>query len=92
MASTTVLVFASVAIVLGVVTARLFPQAAGAILQWFNRIKYTLLVLVGIAVAFYFLSSGAWFLIALGVIGLMLATWQFLFNNPLGWLRPFLPW
>lgn len=85
------LTLAALAVIIGIVTAVFLPSQARYVLGWFNRAKYSILVIVGIATAFYLLSTGVTFLIIIGMVGLIIGAWQFWFNDPLGWLRPFLP-
>lgn len=78
-------------VILGVVLAKAAPGTAMAVLKWVNRFKFLILAVLGIILALYFLSSSSTFFILLGGIGVMLAVWQLMFDNPFGWVRRMLP-
>lgn len=76
-----------VAVILGLV----FPSLTRWVLTWVQRLKFTILAIIAIPVALYFLTSGNLLLMAIGFVAVMLTVWNVMFNNPFGWLRPFLP-
>jgi hypothetical protein len=78
--------FAVAAVLIAVATARVFPGAIEALLTWIMRLRYTIFAIVGGLTALYFLSSGSLLYVFIGMVGIVVAVWQVLFNNPFGWL------
>lgn len=72
------------AVLAALAVAYFFPGLARGLLNAFNSVKYALLAVVGVIIAFYFLTSGVGILVLIGFLALMLATWQFMFNDPIG--------
>lgn len=76
------LLTAALAIIIALALGYFFPETAKDILRWVNRIRGAVLVIIVLLSAFYFLTTGVWFLIIIGMGILVFGVWQLWFDNP----------
>ncbi len=77
------------AVTVAVLVAVFRPGFAQGILTTWQRYKEALLLIVGSLTTYYLLSTGVWYLVLLGAVGVVAAVWTIWFSDfsLTGWAR-----
>lgn len=83
--------FIVLALLVGLAVVYLAPGFANTVFQMYDFWAGLLLGVLGLLVALYFISTGVWFLVIIGFLGLVIGVWRLVFDDSFGWLRAFIP-
>lgn len=77
------------AVMVAILLAVFRPNMAQGFLNTWQRYKEVGFLIVGGLTTYYFLSTGVWYLVLLGSVGVVVVVWAIWFSDavPTGWAR-----
>lgn len=79
------------AVAVGVLVAMFRPETARWLLTSWQTYKEAIFLVFGVLTTYYALTSGVWYLMVAGAVGVVAAVWVLWFSDPfkpiMGWAR-----
>jgi hypothetical protein len=76
-----ILILVTISIIAAIAAARLFPDGTRQVAEWFFKARRVFGALFGLALVYFFLTSGITILVVFGALGIVFVVWWALFND-----------